>query len=287
MIVKIVMCEGPHDTAFVSRILRVMGCGNDKTQIGKFPDYLSNFLKKQYTPDVDTYPIYDARGKTITPNYGLNYKDEVLFLLYSMGGDSKKNNRNKMVSYFLNLFKTEMLNPAEMGFDLHFVYEFDADKAGRDKRLEMLNKEICEQMPDFPGVSHGNYCNHANISWGAYIFSDPDRDDGKLEDMVLPMMRKNNKDVFADIELVVNKREAYKLYQTHKKKMDDDRWEKDKAMIGMAGQLNKCGSANAAIIEQSCLITDEQIVTNMSCLEIGSFLLKGSSYNSVEDILSV
>lgn len=48
MIVKIVMCEGPHDTAFVSRVLRVMGCGNDKTRIGEFPDYLTKFLKKQF-----------------------------------------------------------------------------------------------------------------------------------------------------------------------------------------------------------------------------------------------
>lgn len=279
MIVKIVMCEGPHDTAFVSRVLRVMGCGNDKTRIGEFPDYLTKFLKKQYTPDVETYPIYDVRGKTITPNYGLNYKDEVLFLLYNMGGDSKKGNRHKMVSYFLNLFNTEMAGPAKLGFELHFVYEFDADKVGREKRVEKLNNEIRELIPGFPGVVHGEYCNYGNITWGAYIFSAPDSDRGKLEDMVLPMMREDNEDVFADIEQVADKREAYKLYQTHKKKMDDDRWDKDKAMIGMAGQLNKFGSGNAAIIEQSCLITNEQIAVNKSCQEIGAYLLRGSSYS--------
>lgn len=279
MIVKIVMCEGPHDTAFVSRILRVMGCGNDRTKIGDFPDYLTNFLKKQYTPDVESYPIHNVRGKTITPNYGLNYKDEVLFLLYSMGGDSKKGNRHKMVSYFLNLFKTEMASPASLGFELHFIYEFDADNEGRDKRVEKLNNEIRELIPDFPGVGHCKYCNYNNITWGSYIFSAPDSDKGKLEDMVLPMMREDNEDVFADIEHVADKREAYKLYQTHKEKMDDDRWDKDKAMIGMAGQLHKYGNGNAAIIEQSCLITNNQIAEDKCCQEIGHYLLQGSSYS--------
>lgn len=279
MIVKIVMCEGPHDTAFVSRILRVMGCGNDKTQIGGFPDYLTRFLKKQYTPDVETYPIYDVRGKTITPNYGLNYKDEVLFLLYSMGGDSKKNNRHKIVSYFLSLFKTEMATPINLGFELHFIFEFDADMGGRDKRVEKLNSEIRELLPDFPGVGHREYCNYGNITLGAYIFSAPESDKGKLEDIMLPMMREDNEDVFDDIEQVVGKRESYSLYQKHKKKMDDDKWEKDKAMIGMAGQLNKYGNGNAVIIEQSCLITNEQIAVNKSCREIGEYLLLGSSYS--------
>ena len=281
MIVKIVMCEGPHDTAFVSRILRVLGCGNDKTRIGEFPDYLTKFLKKQYTPDVETYPIYDVRGKTIIPNYGLNYNDEILFLLYNMGGDSKKVNRHKMVSYFLNLFKTEMTNPARLGFELHLIYEFDADKDGRDKRLDRLNDEIREMMPDFPGVGHGEYRNHGNITWGAYIFSAPDSDKGKLEDIVLPMMHKDNDDVFVDIEQIVSKREEYELYHRHKKKLDKDGWDKDKAMIGMAGQLHKYGNANAAIIEQSCLIIDDQILANKSCREIGEFLLHGSSYKRV------
>ena len=279
MIVKIVMCEGPHDTAFISRVLRVMGCRNDKTCIGEFPGKLFDFLKKQYIPEVESYPIHEARGKTITPNYGLSYNDEVLFLLYSMGGDSKKESRNKIVSYFLALFMSEFAVPADLGFNLHFVYEFDADKDGRDKRLESLNKEIREQIPEFPGVEHGSYCNYANITWGAYIFSAPGSDKGKLEDMVLPMMREDNEDVFADIEVVADKREVYNLYQAHKKKMDKDGWDRDKAMIGMAGQLHKVGSANAAIIEQSCLLTNEQIVANAVCQEIGAYLLYGSSFH--------
>ena len=262
MTVKIVMCEGPHDTAFVSRILRVLGCSNDKTQIGEFPGYLKEFLIRQYNPDVESFPVHNARNKTITPNYGLNYKDEVLFLLYNMGGDSKKGNRKKFSEYFLSLFGTQMTSPSELGFNVHIVYEFDADMDGKNKRVEQVNKELKEMLPDFPGIAHGEYCDYKNITWGTYIFSAPEKDTGKLEDMVLPLMREENEDLFADIEQVADKREDYGLYHRHKKKLEKDGWDKDKAMIGMAGQLHKFGNANAAIIEQSRLITDDQIMTD-------------------------
>lgn len=272
------MCEGPHDTAFISRILRVMGCGNDKTQIGVFPKNLSNYLKSQYTPNVDTYPIYNARGNALTPNYGLNYKNEILFLLYNMGGDSKKDNRLKTVNYFLKLFQTEMATPETIGFELHIVYEFDADQVGREQRIIQVNNEIREIVPDFPGIAHGEYSIYNHIKWGAFIFTAPEEDKGKLEDMILPLMRIDNEDLFEDIEQVSNKRQDYNLYHLHMEKMNKDKWDKAKALIGMAGQLNKCGSANAAIIEQSCLVTDDQIKANKSCMDIGTYLLKGSSY---------
>lgn len=273
MILKIVMCEGPHDTAFISRILRVMGCGNDKTQIGDFPEALREFLLSQYKPDIEAYPVYDARSKTITPNYGLNYKDEILFLLYNMGGDSKKFNRQDLIRPFIALFGTEMASSKSLGFDLHFIYEFDADQEGREKRIEKVNQEIKEVMPDFPGLAHVEYEIHRNITWGAFIFAAPGSDKGKLEDMVLPLMREDNEDIFSNVEQLADMRGTCHLYNIMKSKMEKEHWDRDKAMIGMAGQLHKCGSGNVAIIEQSCFITKEQLLNSKECREIGEFLL--------------
>lgn len=280
MIVKLVLCEGPHDTAFISRILRVMGCKNDKTEIGQFPDTLKKFLLSQYHPDVEVYPIHNVRGKMITPNYSLNYKNEILFLLYSMGGDRNKNNRLNIANSFLSLFRTEMSTPDSIGYDLHIVYEFDADYEGTESRTKKVNEEIKELIPDFSGIVEGSYSLAENISWGAYFFTSPGKDTGKLEDIVLPIMRENNEDLFSVLDEITEDRENYLLYQTHKAKMDEDNWNKDKALIGMAGQLHKCGNANASIIEQSCLIDDYQIIRNKSCLDLGSYLLKGSSYSA-------
>ena len=148
-----------------------------------------------------------------------------------------------------------------------FVYEFDADEDGVDARLQQVTREIKQIDFAFPGLTaNARYVESNGIRWGSYIFENGSGK-GRLEDIILPMMEQDNDDVAKCARDFVEKRFLFNLFQTVKPTSYPQ-----KARVGIMGQLEKAGSANPAIIEQSSYLTNEKIKGSAICNEMFKFL---------------
>lgn len=107
------------------------------------------------------------------------------------------------------------------------------------------------------------------VKYGAYIFFDQNDNEkhGRLEDYVLPLIKRHNEDIYNDIYPIIDRRNTYNLFVDSKVSYD-----RQKMTIGMMGQLAKPGSATPAIIEQSGMINKEDVKNDSFCKEIFQFI---------------
>lgn len=270
MDLKIIMVEGPHDGAFISKVMQVNGYKTCKKPIGKYtPAFVAQYLSGQYkNAPVDELNLQSVRQQIVFPSYSLLRGEEEMMLIFQMGGDGRGDKRKKLVGDIFSFLRSSMTTEAVADSGkITFVYEFDADEEGVEARLHQVTHEIKEIDEAFPGITvNGSYVESAGIRWGAYIFENGSGN-GRLEDIILPMMEQDNDDVAGCAKEYVDKRCTFKLFQTVKPTPHAL-----KARVGVMGQLEKAGSANSAIIEQSSYLTDEKIKGSPVCCKIFNFL---------------
>lgn len=280
MKVTIVMCEGPHDVAFISRIMHADGYHTYNEAINAYPPFVFKFMKGSIIKgSIEDLNLKVARGGLFLPSFAL-FKDDRLLLLYQLQGDSKKDGRKIIVSEFDLLFTQASAGIGDLVREddsLSVVYVYDADNKGVNLRVNEINSELGEFLNPNESLSvvQAGFVSFHGIKYGAYIFHMPDDVEGygRLEDMVVPLMSQFNSDIRNDVDVLVGKRETrqYGLFSEKCKKKDKD-FDRQKATIGIMGQLQKSGSPNATIIEQSSFITDEQIINDKVCMEIIDFI---------------
>lgn len=152
MDLKILMVEGPHDGAFISKVMQVNGYKTYKKPIGSYsPQFVAKYLSGQYkNAPVDELNLQSVRQQIIFPSYSLVWEEKEMLLIFQMGGDGRADKRNKLVGdiygFLHSAVTTEVL--ADSG-KITFVYEFDADEDGVDARLQQVTREI-RQIRDLP-----------------------------------------------------------------------------------------------------------------------------------------
>ena len=270
MDLKILMVEGPHDGAFISKVMQVNGYKTYKKPIGSYsPQFVAKYLIGQYkNAPVDELNLQSVRQQIIFPSYSLVLEEKEMLLIFQMGGDGREDKRKKLVGDIYGFLRSTitMEELADSG-KITFVYEFDADEDCVDARLQQVTREIKQIDFAFPGLTaNASYVESNGIRWGSYIFENGSGK-GKLEDIILPMMEQDNDDVAKCARDFVEKRFSFKLFQTVKPTSYPE-----KARVGIMGQLEKAGSANPAIIEQSSYLTNEKIKESAICNQMFKFL---------------
>ena len=270
MNLKVVMVEGPHDGAFISKVMQVNGYKTCKKPIGEYtPTFVANYLRGQYkNAPVDELNLQSVRQQIVFPSYSLLRGEDEMLLIFQMGGDSREDKRKKLVGDIFRFLRSSMTTEAVSNSGkITFVYEFDADEEGVEVRLQQVTQEIRQIDDTFPGITgNGSYVESAGIRWGAYIFEDGNGK-GRLEDIILPMMEQDNDDIAGFAKDFVEKRVTFKLFQTVKPTSHPQ-----KARVGVMGQLEKAGCPNSAIIEQSSYLTEKKIIGSPVCSQIFKFL---------------
>lgn len=271
MDLKILMVEGPHDGAFISKVMQVYGYKTYSKHIGDYqPSMIAKYLIGQYkNAPVSELNLQSVRQQILFPSYAL-YSGDELMLIFHMCGDSRNDKRKRLVTdlreYFLSP-ATRSTGEVSDSDSITFIYEFDADKEGVDERLKQAGKEISQIDSDFTGFQdNATYLTSNGIRWGAYVFADEDGK-GKLEDIILPMMENGNQDIAECAKEYVDRRDSFQLFQTARSTKDPQ-----KARIGVMGQLQKAGSATPAIIEQSSFLNDAKIKSSEICSQLFKFL---------------
>ncbi|MFI1743986.1 DUF3226 domain-containing protein [Thalassobellus sediminis] len=262
------LCEGPHDVAFLHKILKTSSFKTaQNTKLGEYPTPMNQFIVEEVKKsNVNDLNIQTVR-RTLLPGSVLKRDDNFVFL-YALGGDSKKDTRqsilSKIVSFLPKEGKIEIL-PKDT--TLNLLYFFDADDKGTENRLKEVQNEVKEIINDLEFLDDAILAKYREMLLGCYIFSNVESQNGKLEDLLIPIMLENNEEIFEN---------AKQYFDTHyeekrgKKKGADLK----KAIIGISGQLQKSGSTNTVIISQSDYLNDNKIKSSDKCSEIISFFEK-------------
>lgn len=270
--------------AFLYRILRVNGLKKYSKTISEFPTPLDSYFSKEAAGEnLERLKLEEIRNRRL-PSEVLVYGDNVLVLLYAIGGDSKADSRKRLlqdIGFMYGRILTEREISTGAAAECSVLYFFDADNKGIDVRLQEVCKELSEilkQEVSLSGVPQ--QYRHANgITYAAYIFAEVDKQTGKLEDILLPLMRKNNEEIFKKAEEYVELHDPQRLPRLKVKydngyltEVRDNRnkgeYDRDKSIIGVAAQLQNSGATNAVCIKHSDYLNRAKIVSNHSCEEI-------------------
>ena len=285
-----VLCEGPHDVAFITKILKTTGFkSNESIKIGAYPKPINQLLTEEVTKtNVEELNLQEVR-QALLPSNTLQ-RDNVYLFLYAMGGDSKiLINSQPLLEKFISFIPKEEGSFDEAlpaGTELSLLYFLDADDKGIPKRIEELNTEIHRKFTERPFRTHTDFPVFNGIKLGAFVFTGSDDSTGKLEDILIPLMTESNEPIYQDAENYLTRHfndarlfplklgingEGEMYEERSGRPKDKLKYDALKSRIGIVGQLQKSGSNNVVCIGQTDYLTLEKIQSNRKCQEIIDF----------------
>lgn len=264
--ISFILCEGPHDVAFLVKILKTVGFigSSDQKALSEFPFPINNYLKNQVGKINVEDLRFDQIRSAVVPSATL-IKDNHHLFFYATGGDSRADLRQSILTDLVR-FVPELGEITGVKEDnvYSLVYFFDADTRGVDSRINSINSELEPVLGSRVFSVENRITSHSGLQLAIYVFTGSDNKSGKLEDIILPLMESGNEKIFKDADTYLDDNQD-------KKRVKRNNFDRSKAKIGIAGQLQKSGSTNTVIIGQTDYITTEKITGNIKCKEIIDF----------------
>ena len=287
----IALCEGPHDVSFICKLLKANGFkSNESKKLIDFPPPMGALMSQEVVKtNVEELNIQQI-GNNILPKNTLE-KDENYVFLYSIGGDGIK------VAFRQNILKSIkgfVIEPGEAkrGREtantlFSIAYLFDADAKGVNVRLgevEAEIKTIISTLPNATFTVNGQFATCEGIKLGAYIFTGSDNNTGKLEDILMPLLKSGNEVIFDNAETYLDtnfdQTRTFPLKlsiannvvtENRSARVKDTDFDRQKSIIGITGQVQRSGKPNTVYISDTDYLTLAKINGNQKCQEILAF----------------
>lgn len=278
------LCEGPHDVAFLGRILLANGFQLDKVRVEEYPMPINGFIKnaimrsamevKGIEHGITSYEIPRAIYK----------KEKTRVCLHAMGGDNRTDLRKNLIDSYKKMIRGSELEGNTSNIDsITFLVFYDADDKGVEKRLTEIKDNFCEEYNiESKNVSQGRVIPMGDkYKFGCYIFFDSSSPNktGTLEDIILNIMRKNDEEIMKSTESYLGEGRKVLLRDGSNRDKEYDsledkyggshKYHEKKSIISAAGQLQFSGMGNNVIILKSDYIKREDIITDSQCKKIG------------------
>jgi hypothetical protein len=286
-----VLCEGPHDVAFITKILKTKGFkSNESTTLGKYPPPMNAILQNEVIKtNVEDLNLTQVR-RSLLPSNALKKEDSLIFL-YSLGGDGQKTSRQKILNELRQLIpEPDEILSGRLPIDttLSLLYFFDADDKGIEQRVNEINREIREVLTEIQGnlfETHAQIKTISQIRLGCFIFTEANNNTGKLEHILLPLMKQGNEAIFDNAEsylthnfdddrlfpLKLQLQDGTVVENRSRRPKDKETYDQYKSIIGTVGQLQRSGKSNVVCISDSDFLTLDKILTTPKCQEIIAF----------------
>ena len=211
------LCEGPHDVAFLYRILQVNGLQKYSKPIGEFPAPLNKYFASEAAGEnLEQLKLEEVRNRRL-PSEVLAHKDDALVLLYAIGGDSRVEPRQKLLQDVARIYGRHQPEEKKIKTgataQCSVLYFFDADQKGSDARLQEVCRELSKVLESEVSLS-GNpqqYRHTNGITYAAHIFAEAGKPTGKLENILLPLMRQGDEEIFHRAESYVELHDPKRL----------------------------------------------------------------------------
>ena len=278
-----ILTEGDHDSAFIYRILKANGIVTDNRIIKKYPAPLTELLKYDISNiSIEDLNIQDA-GTRFLPVRAMTQGNNTI-LIYSMRGDSQTSKRTNLIRT-INAFNVQDPDSLEAVADTTFtaLYFLDADNQGVEARLLEVKKELESALKTgkLPGeFIAGKLYPFENIQVGVYVFAEPEKNTGMLEDVLIPLMKDGNIDIFEAADTFLNVIESSVLFGDKLIKdkngaiikVNAQKFSYKKSLVGTVGQLQKSGKSNTTCITDTDYLTTVKINNNLTCRTIFNFI---------------
>lgn len=292
--VILALLEGPHDAAFIYRILKENGFTTTSKKIKDLPSPLNLYLSNPNS--FKSASIEDMKIGTVQQSFfpkEILEKGENTVVLFSSGGVTKTEVRKKIITQFNAVKVANNIYAAdkEENLSISILFLLDAEEDGLTYRLNGMSQEI-ETAMNLPKASihltNGGFTKVDDIEFGAYVFTKPETDKGRLEDILLPLMIETNEPIFDDASQFISKINEYSLFKGKTNnadvkqitKVDKQDFNFEKSLISTAGQLQTSGKSNVQVIREGSYLNKEKILNNEHCKLIVKFiedsLLKGN-----------
>ena len=287
MIVSVVLCEGAHDIAFISKILCANGCEEYKAKVNDYPYPIGEQIRNNYAKDsIGEKRIGNGPDSPYVPK-AVYRKGEKLIIFHNMNGDGDTKSRTELIEqYRKNCIALKMRGNPDNITAFEFYLFYDADDMGVTGRLVWIENEFTEQnqlylvkakqaeksqVPDIQDISG---------MVGTYIFHNPGDPEkkGTLEDQLLLLMQEENSsalgkavDFLSENALSPERTKEYDPRQD--KYMGGKKYKFKKSQIAVAGQLQFSGMNNSVIILKSDYIKQKAILQDNECRKIAELIL--------------
>ena len=256
MKILFVICEGPHDAQFVSRLLQesqnyqIYG-----KQIRDFPQPLNKFFSGKF----ENRSIQDIRiGKPDFPLIPIcalkNIDSENLVLPIAIGGMDKFHEAINLLNEFSEYFAYDTLDVTASlikGYSVLFL--FDADSRGKDDTVDKFKIRFGPYSAEITPEVLEKWIPINNHGLSLFIFTGDDGVTGTLEDLILELFRKSSHAHVGDTEshfgIYFEACAAEGDPVTHASKQK-------KGVLTACGQMEKrnAGSALSVIIRDTVLL---------------------------------
>lgn len=273
----IVFCEGQHDIAFVSRVLKVNGYNGYDKKIKQFIKPFDTLFKRQLEEKKVSDRKLGYNPDYRLPSVSLCRNEERLVFFHNMGGDGKATERSQLISMYKSI-KGDDDFTSEFPFDFRFLFLFDSDEHGIDTRIQELNTEF--QLDNI--IKNGKLVEYDGYEWGAYIFHNHNTgsDTGDLEDIIIdivsttePTILKQSKTFLDSNILPADRTKEFVCTNTDTSYKSSSKYKHKKSLLSVAGQLQFSGMSNAVFIANSDFLTLEQLTHNVHCSQIAKLFI--------------
>ncbi len=289
--VLIAIVEGPHDAAFIYKILKCKGFNEYKGKVKDIVEPIGGMLKnpKHYANiEIEDMSVFEIK-KLIFPSDVL-YRGDEWVLLFPLEGNSNRSLREKVILSIHDSVNVIGAHEDEFsdGNTFSIAYFWDADDAGIRDKMRAINSELGVIFDDdkFPVIeSNASYHKYIKTNVGIFIFTQDGEEYGRLENILLPLMQEGNADIFAKAEEFLSIHEMTNLFRgkitlneggtSHPSdilKVNGIKFDYEKSLVGTIGQLQKSGSTNSVCIRQADYLTNEKIISDATCGRIVSFI---------------
>jgi hypothetical protein len=216
-------------------------------------------------------------------------KGDNIVSIYRVGSDSKDKIRIDFIKAVnaLNIDDPDAIQVIK-DTQISILFFFDADDKGVDKRIEQIKKELkisfsVSEAENIDMLENKKILSIEDINVGGFIFVESGKNTGLLEDILIPLMKQENDDIFNAAETFLDIHEKTSLFKgkvkydetgTIKKKINGEKYAHKKSLVGTVGQLQMSGKSNTVCISDADYLNDEKIKANSTCIDIYTFILK-------------
>lgn len=279
--VHLMFCEGPHDAAFLNRVLKkLLGFKQAQLKLSELPYPIGNVLQQSFRTRAAEDLRFDMAKKFFLPDFMLTDEGR-LVLLFNYGGSNRATTMPPFLQDVFTLLEATAFSGGAQ-VPLSYAVFADADVVGvQGTRGQIVNDLgqigshvwLGQDWIPLEGTSHATWQKTAQGQAACYVWRQADADRGTLEDLVLECL--SDQAGFADTQAFVERRFDW----TPPPGASDEsvcalKVKRLKAAFCVEGQRNKPGGSLGVVLDQTDLLTEARLNVSKAVKDCVTFLRK-------------
>jgi hypothetical protein len=274
-------CEGPHDVAFVRRVLRY-GLGFEKVEwtFSEFPAPFNSLFKASMNRHAARDLSLDMAHKFYLPDHVLQRGDHVA-LLFNAGGKTKWKQTGGFLGEYFDLLDQAQVFPGDAKSVVTrslVLFLHDADSDGAEKIRDGIKVEFSklgdrDWMTAEWEVDANDDVAATTLDIGSYVWCGEDGL-GTLEDLLIPIHRVSDAGRTGKAEQCLDQLFEWKVDHQDTMQQIAERARRHKGVITLLGQREKPGMSQHVVIGQTQTMKDADFIGDSRVAAFAGFMTR-------------